>query len=105
MKARVILLADVRNWAFDFVARSIKSRLAGKYAIQVAYLHDRPKLDPGSFDLLYVFWWVDRYHHRFGVPKSKVIREVASFRWQTDKEFGVCGQSSFPNSILMTAYS
>jgi glycosyltransferase involved in cell wall biosynthesis len=100
MKARVILLADVRNWAFDFAARSIKSRLSGKYAIQVAYLHDRPNLDPGSFDLLYIFWWVDRYHHRFGVPKSKVIREVASFRWQTDEEFGRLRPEQFSEQYL-----
>ncbi len=100
MRPRVLLLADVRNWAFDFVARSMKSCLSQRYKIEVVYTEDSPKVDPERLDLLYVFFWADDYHHRFQIPKAKVIREVASFRWQTEAQFGHLAPKDFADRYL-----
>jgi len=57
-------------------------------------------MDPNSLDLLYVFFWADRYHHRFQIPKAKVVREVASFRWQTEAQFGRLSAERFAQQYL-----
>jgi glycosyltransferase involved in cell wall biosynthesis len=87
-RPRITLLADRPGWAFDFVARSIAARLADRYAFRIRYVRRRPRLDPRRTDLLYVFFWGETWHQRFGFPPHRVIKEVASWRWAHDARFG-----------------
>jgi glycosyltransferase involved in cell wall biosynthesis len=81
-KPRVVLLADMNNWAYDFVARSLRRRLRRSFDIRIAYANRRPRLDPAGFDLLYVFFWADKWHRRLAIPRRKVVIEVASVGWE-----------------------
>lgn len=88
-RPRIVLLADQPHWAFAHVANSIARRLRDRFDIRVRYVVDKPDLDPAEVDLLYVFYWGETYHERFGFPADRVIREVASYRWREERNGGL----------------
>lgn len=45
MKAKICIVADVPNWAFDHVAQNIKRKLSYKYDIEIAYFNRRTEAD------------------------------------------------------------
>lgn len=81
-KPRIILLVDKPNWAFDFSAKSIAKRLSHRYDFSIRYVRDAPDLAAEWFDLLYVFFWGDAYHKQFSIDPKRIIKEVASHRWE-----------------------
>lgn len=99
-RPRVVFLADKRNWAFDFVARSIASRVAGRFRTRVLYAQEKPELDPRKLDLLYVFFWGERWPERFGIEPGRMIREVASHRWARDEVYGRCTPQGLADRYL-----
>ena len=84
-RPRIVLLADYPHWAFNSVATSIARRLQDRFDVRVRYVTERPYLDPKKIDLLYVFYWGETYHQRFGFAPERVIREVASYRWMEER--------------------
>ncbi len=99
-RPRIQLLANIPGWAFDFTARSVAARLADRFEFSVAYCSLEPELDPESFDLLYVFYWADTWYRRFGIERSKIIKEVASYRWGTEDFFGRISCDEFVERYL-----
>lgn len=99
-KPRIILLADKRNWAFDFTARSVSRCLGHRFDISIRYVQEEPRLDPNTFDVMYVFFWGTKYPNKFGVPSGKLIREVASFRWNNEERFGKISTEEFVETRL-----
>ena len=99
-KPTIIFLADFPNWAFDFVAKSISYRLRHKYTFKIKYSSRRPRLEPDSTDLLYVFFWGETWHKQFGFSPRQVIKEVASFRWKFDDQFGKISASELVGTHL-----
>lgn len=83
-RPRLLLLADRPNWAFDYVARSLRRRLARELDVRIDYAAHRPDLERMDFDLLHVFFWGDGWHRRFKVPRDRLIVEVASHRWKEE---------------------
>jgi glycosyltransferase involved in cell wall biosynthesis len=83
-----VLLADRPNWAFDFVARSLAARLSDRYDLAIRYVCRQPKLDPRRIDLLYVFFWGETWHQRFGFEPRQIVVEVASYRWALEERYG-----------------
>lgn len=84
-RPHVVFLADRPNWAFDFVARSVAARLGGRFRFSHAYVCQSPQLSADDFDLLYVFSMQEDWYRQFGIPREKVIKEVACFRWRADE--------------------
>ena len=99
-RPRVVFLADKRNWAFDFVARSVAARLSGRYNISIKFSNEDPDLAPEDYDILYVFFWGENRYKKFDVPRGKLIKEVASHRWETSSHFGKLSASSFVRTYL-----
>jgi glycosyltransferase involved in cell wall biosynthesis len=96
----VVFLVDKRNWAFDFIARSIARRLRPKWRCRVAYAEERPYLDPHKVDVVYVFFWGERYYEQFGFARTQIIKEVASYRWMTEERFHHLSPSEFVSHYL-----
>ena len=99
-KPRICLLVDRPGWAFDVSAKNIKRQLSDVFAFDIKYVVDRPRLDPADYDLLYVFFWGERYHLMAGFPPDRVIKEVSSHRWQDDPAFGPCSAVEFADLYL-----
>ena len=83
-RPRLVLLVNRPNWAYDYVARSLKIRLSNYFDTKILYANQQPDLTRLSFDLLYVFHWADRSHRDLEIDRNKVVVEVASLRWKSD---------------------
>jgi len=54
-KPRVLVVADVPEWAWGRRARAYRRHLAGRFEIAVVYTRDEPVPDLGGFDLVHTF--------------------------------------------------
>jgi glycosyltransferase involved in cell wall biosynthesis len=99
------MLVDCRGWAFDHSAQQIASQLADEFYFDIKYVHDDPppELKARRYDLLYVFFWGERFHHRFNFSPARTIKEVSSHRWQDDPRFGPCTPKEMVESYLTDA--
>lgn len=88
-KPRILLLIDKPGWAFDFVARALVERLSHRFTFSIRASADSAlMLDPADYDLAYVFFWGDRTLRRFGFERERIIKEIASHRFETDPAYG-----------------
>lgn len=62
-KSKIALVCDVRNWAFDNIAKQIKNNLSDVFEIQIIYAGDYPEITRlfekiifSNFDLIHFFW-------------------------------------------------
>ena len=95
-RPRVVLLADRPGWAFDHAARALSARLSRRFDLRVIYQGvETQTLDPSRVDLLYVFWWGDQTYRHLGIPRDRIIKEVASHRWEHEAQFGPIDVSTF----------
>jgi len=99
-KPTIALLIDTHNWAYDFSAKALTRRLSDRYNFHFYYASDEPKLDPKSFDLIYIFYWGDEHHKKFSIEPKKIIKEVASHRWQVEEKFGKLSTEQFVQRYL-----
>lgn len=65
MKSRkVLLVADVKDWAYDFIARSIYTNFR-KYEAEIVYFKDliekRERVDATDYDVIFAFFWYDMF--------------------------------------------
>jgi len=98
---RVFLLADRPGWAFDHSARSLCARLSHRFDLRVIYQGVETRdLDPAQVDLLYVFWWGDQTYRHLGIPRERIVKEVASHRWALDARFGPIDGAAFAARYL-----
>ncbi len=87
-RPKVLLLVDRPGWAYDNAAQAVARELADEFEFRTEYVAQQPDLNAWSFDLLYVFFWGETYHHRFNVPPEKVIKEISSHRWENEDSYG-----------------
>lgn len=99
-KPRILMLVDKKNWAFDFSAREIAGKLRHDFEIDIKYVRESPILEPSTYDLLYVFFWGEKYYQQFEFEYKRVIKEVSSHRWEDDPQYGPCTAPEFANKYL-----
>lgn len=87
-RPRILLLVDRKGWAFDHSARQIARELRNEFRFSIRYRVDEPRLDAGAYDLIYVFFWGDTYHQRFGFDAHRTLKELSSHRWEDDPKYG-----------------
>ena len=87
-KPRVLMLVDRRGWAYDTAAQAVSRRLADEFEFRIVYVRENPDLTAWKFDLLYVFFWGETYHHRFGFPPEQILKEISSHRWSNEDAYG-----------------
>lgn len=81
-KPRILFLPDYPNWAFDCIARSLAKRLSHRFQIQIEYASRQPDIRGSEIDLAYFFYWNLRPAPDWGLQKSQIIRDVASWAWE-----------------------
>ncbi len=84
-RPRVLLLADVRYWAFDTIARAAQRHLAGRFDCSVFYRDEHPIIDENAYDIVHVLYESERYHRQFLHGRARVVRSVYSHHWQLDE--------------------
>ena len=104
-KPKILLLADKRDWAYDHSAQSIMTELADEFEFRTVYVAENPVTDAASFgcDLLHVFWWGEDWHHRLKLAPARVLKEISSFRWREEAQFGNLMPQSFVERYLSDA--
>lgn len=87
-KPRILFLCDKKGWAFDTVARNLVFHLSNKYQFTIKYIKDIPEINEDHYDIIYLFFWGERYHKKFVKSKFKIVKEISSHRWEEEKEYG-----------------
>jgi hypothetical protein len=99
-KPRIVLMVNKPNWALDFNAQSIAVRLRHRFDVRVRYASLQPDLRSDDPDLLFLFFWGERHYKRFQLPSSKIIKNVASQRWQYQDHYGNGSDRGFVDAYL-----
>ena len=86
-KPRILLLVDSKGWAYDNCAQQIARQLRTDFTFDIRYIHEQPKLTATDYDLIYVFYWGEKYHHRFGFDRERTLKEVSSHRWEDNQNY------------------
>jgi 2-polyprenyl-3-methyl-5-hydroxy-6-metoxy-1,4-benzoquinol methylase len=87
-RPQILLLCDKRGWAYDTTAQNLVSRLSDTFDFELQYVAEEPAIDEIKYDLIYVFWWGERYHRRFVADKAKIVKEISSHRWEFEQKYG-----------------
>lgn len=88
-KPRIALLCDKKGWAFDTTAQHLSQHLANKYLFKLFYVDEHKNIDPDEYDLIYVFWWGEKFHRKFIWEPTKIVKEISSHRWEIEPQFGL----------------
>ena len=100
-RPRVYLLADRPGWAFHHAACALIARLSQRFDLRLIYQGVETRdLDPSQVDLLYVFWWGDQTYRHLGIPPERIVKEVASHRWEREAKFGPIDTATFAARYL-----
>ena len=99
-KPKILLLVDYPNWAFDFIAKSIKKRLSDQFNFTIKYSALNETLDATEVDLVHVFCWGSEYYKQFNFKKEQIIKEVASERWNYEDLYGHLNAKEFAFKYL-----
>lgn len=91
MKPKILFLCDRPGWAFDITISNIYKYIEAEFDVSIKYVVQKPFIDSNEYDLIYVFWWGERYHRLFLEFDSKisVIKEISSHRWEFEKQYGL----------------
>lgn len=87
-KPVVGLLVDTPNWAYDFNAQALVRHLSHLFDFRVYYVTQQPDLGQEPLDLLLVYFWGETWHQQWNFPPEKVIKNLASHRWETEERYG-----------------
>lgn len=105
-KPHIALIVNQPNWAYDFVARSIRIRLKQYYRITIIYSLFNPcDFHHEDYDLVYVFYWGDAWAKLQKIPAYKRIQEVASLRWADEMTAEVFYKKYLQDNLFLTTPS
>jgi glycosyltransferase involved in cell wall biosynthesis len=102
-KPRILLLADKRGWAYDYCAREIARLLRHEFQFDIRYIWESPPIETDKYDLLYVYFWGDRYYRKYGIHPERIIKELSSHRWEDDPLWGPCSPEGLVERYLSDA--
>jgi Glycosyl transferases group 1/Polysaccharide deacetylase len=102
-KPRILLLVDNRGGAFDNSARQLRRWLRKDFKIAIRYIEESSEIRANGYDLVYVFFWGERFYKKLGFKHDRIIKEVSSHRWENDPPYGPCTPGEFVNKYLRDA--
>jgi len=94
-RPRILLMPDRRGWIFDACARAIAVHLAGEFDFTIRYVEDGVDYDARGFDLVYVFFWGETAYKHMHVDPGRLVKHIASHRWEDDPRYGPCTPRQF----------
>lgn len=78
-RPRLLLLSDVRGWAFDELCRQRAEYLSGEWDCEIRYIVEDPDIDPSRYDLMFNqnqgYSKYDRMFH------GRYVRGFFSLKW------------------------
>jgi hypothetical protein len=78
-RPRLLLLPDVRGWAFDGLCRQRAEQMSDKWDCEILYIKENPEIDPSRYDLMFnptqVFRKSDSLFH------GRYVRGFFSLKW------------------------
>ena len=80
-KLRVLLLADVRGWAFDSIAQATKKHISKDFDVDIAYSREDPLFDDAAYDIIHVLWGKEDLYRKHLHGNARVIKSVYSHAW------------------------
>ena len=92
---KILLMPDKRGWIFDKCAKAIARHLADEFDFSIRYVEDGPGFDAREFDLVYVFFWGEAIYKGMNVDPHRLVKHVASHRWEDDPAYGPCTARQF----------
>lgn len=82
MKPKVLLVADIPNWAYDFRCNALWKHLGDHYEFAKAYMTRMPDFDYALFDVLYYagFMLPGSPRDRANADRRKVVTSISGIR-------------------------
>jgi glycosyltransferase involved in cell wall biosynthesis len=82
MKPKVLLVADIPNWAYDFRCNALWTHLGDHYEFAKAYLAEMPAWDYAQFEVLYYagFMLPGSIRDRAKADRRKVVTSISGIR-------------------------
>ena len=102
-KPKVLFLVPRRNWAYDFSARSIQTRVEARVDVRIRYSTDEPVLRPEPYALAVVFFWAEKTYLGRGFDPNRIVKVVSSHRWEHPGKHGPLSPSGFAERYLSDA--
>lgn len=81
-RPRVVIFAGEPGWAHDAAALPLSKLLSDEFEIHIEYRLYKPDLSKWPFDLIYVLYWGEMYHHKYVHDARRIIKQVSSHRWE-----------------------
>jgi len=102
VKPKVLIICDVKKWAWDIKAQYLKTYLQDYYDIDVVYSVGRPlRMNKSKYDIYFTFGWSLTKYLR-GINKNKCITGVTAHRpWKKIKKSMDITKFHHANSVLL----
>lgn len=81
-RPRILLIVDIPNWAFHTLASAIQTGLAHRFRCDIAVGSELKALDETDYDLIHVFFEMERNHLPYIHGRTRVLKSVYSHYWQ-----------------------
>ncbi len=104
-KPKILLLVDRPGWVFDTIAKAYVKYLSDDFDFNICYVVENPDLEKWNFDLLYIFFWGETYHQKFNINPKKIVKEISSYRWMNEPQYGLLNPKEMANRYLYDAGS
>jgi len=92
---KILLMPDKRGWIFDKCGRAIVRHLGDEFDFSIRYVQDGPDFDASGYDLVYVFFWGEPIYKGMRIDPHRLVKHVASHRWEDNPVYGPCTTRQF----------
>lgn len=103
MRHKILMVIDRPGWAYDICAKGLSAKLSHLYDFEFIYVIEQPFFYSADYDIIYIYWWGEKYCDHLVQDKNKIIKEVSSHRWENDVAFGLLKPNDFVDKYLSDA--
>lgn len=106
-KPHILLLCDRPNWAYHNSAVEVVNQLSDEFSFDIKFVINNEKINQCDYDAILVYFWGEQSYKQFHFPKRKIMKKVASHRWQDNPAYGPLSPKEFVKKYLgdcKTAY-
>ena len=99
---KIALVVDKPGWAYDFVANDLIRLLSDQFEFKIFYvqLDQKKELEAFKPNLIHVMFWGETWHHFLNFPVENTIKEISSYRWMVEDQYGKISPSLFVKKYL-----
>lgn len=111
-KPRILLIADIPQWAFHTLANAIREHSSDRYDFDILFGSELAGFDDAQYDLIHVLFETETRHLPFLRGNARVLKSVYSHYWQEEglspmdfysAHLREAHAVSVPNALLLSA--